>query len=229
MIFLTAFVTGLLSSLHCVGMCGPIALSTPVVGNKALQVFSSKLVYNIGRIIVYGFLGFLFGTFGAGLKIAGLQQSVSIAAGILMVFIAFINTNHFERFFGKITHKFISTFFAKLVHQKTYTALLSIGLLNGLLPCGFVYLALLGAVSTQNVLHGTVFMVLFGFGTLPLMLTVSIAGNFVKQTTRTWIRKLLPFFVFILGCLFILRGLNLGIPYLSPEINKSIQIDPNCE
>lgn len=228
MIFLTAWLTGLLSSLHCVGMCGPIALATPTIGQSNTQKWVGKLIYNLGRVFTYSALGAVFGLFGAGLKIAGWQQGVSITVGVLMMIVAVVNSSWIEQYIASGITKFTSRNIGVLFQRKTYTALWLIGVLNGLLPCGFVYLALLGAISTQNVFEGVLFMMLFGLGTLPLMYLVSIFGAFMNSKVRNQTRKLMPYFMFVLGLVFIVRGLNLGIPYLSPQIETPNQVSAVC-
>ncbi len=228
MIFFTAWLTGLLSSLHCVGMCGPIALATPTVGQSNTQKWFGKLIYNLGRVFTYSALGAVFGLFGAGLKIAGWQQGVSISVGVLMIIIAVVNSSWIEQYMASGITKFTSRNIGVLFQRKTYKALWLIGVLNGLLPCGFVYLALLGAISTQSIFQGVLFMALFGLGTIPLMYVVSLFGAFMNGTVRNKTRKLMPYFMVVLGLVFIVRGLNLGIPYLSPRINTPNQVSSVC-
>ncbi len=225
MIFLTAFLTGLLGSFHCVGMCGPIALALPTIGNSTSEKIISRLLYNGGRITTYCILGALFGAFGLGLKLAGLQQSISIAAGILIIITIL--------FSGKLSSKFSLKLFSgnvigKLFLQKSYTSMFAIGLLNGLLPCGFVYIALIASVATQNVFQGSLFMALFGLGTLPLLFSVSMIGQFVSIKIRTRINKFTPVFAILIACIFIVRGMNLGVPYLSPKITTDQTTVKEC-
>lgn len=219
MLFLTAFLTGLIGSFHCAGMCGPIAFALPGKKQEGLKFFIGRLLYNAGRIISYAFLGFVFGSFGLGIKLAGFQQSLSIFIGLLILFIVLFNYLKIGSFsfnpFSMLSSKFVQ----KLFQSKSLFALLAIGMLNGLLPCGFVYIAVLGASATQNALEGVVFMLLFGLGTLPLMYGVSIIGQFLSIKVRGKINRLSPVFAVLIAVLFIVRGLNLGIPYLSPKIN----------
>lgn len=221
MIFLTAFITGLLGSFHCVGMCGPIALATPTISNTPLQLVISKLIYNAGRIITYSVLGLLLGVFGFGLKLAGMQQSISIVAGCVIILSIVLSSNVFKRFtfnpFNLLKGKSITNLFKR----KSYSSLLAIGLINGLLPCGFVYIGLIGAVATQQAWQGMLFMLCFGLGTLPMMFTVSMVGQILSIQTRNKIQKLTPILAVLVGCIFILRGMNLGVPYLSPKISAS--------
>jgi sulfite exporter TauE/SafE len=227
MMLITAFITGLLGSFHCAGMCGPIALATPTVGVTTMERINGKLVYNAGRLLTYAVLGALLGLFGFGLKLAGLQQTVSIVAGIIV-----IGSVLFSAYFVRLAP---SSFFSiganrmgQLFKQKTYKALLGIGLLNGLLPCGFVYIALVGSLATQSVGEGFLFMLAFGLGTVPMMFGISMVGQFLTQPFRSRINKLVPVFAVLIGCLFIVRGLNLGIPYISPKVSANQSTVQEC-
>ena len=228
MIFITAFITGLLGSLHCVGMCGPIALALPVTGNTTLQKVLSRISYNAGRLLTYSLLGFLFGTFGLGLKLAGLQQSISIIAGICIIIMALFPGRYIERMIGNPFKLLKGNTPAALFQRKSYPSLFLVGALNGLLPCGFVYIAIIASVATQQAWQGALFMLLFGAGTFPLMFTVSLAGNMIPLNLRARINKLVPLFAVLIGCLFMLRGFNLGIPYLSPSIASDKGVVKEC-
>ena len=104
----------------------------------------------------------------------------------------------------------------KALKKKSADTFLTIGFLNGFLPCGLVYMAVFGAVATGSLLEGSLYMVLFGLGTIPLMTTAIYLGKFLNTAVKQRIQKAIPVFVVIIGVLFILRGLGLGIPYLSP-------------
>ena len=226
MFFITAFLTGLLGSFHCVGMCGPIALALPTIGNSFNEKIVSRLLYNFGRIITYSFLGLLFGTFGFGLKLAGFQQSISIGAGVLIIITVLLN--------GKLSSKFSFSFFSgsligKLFKQKSYFSMLGIGLLNGLLPCGLVYLGIAGAIATGHYIKGAEFMFYFGIGTVPIMYAVAFLGQFITLKYRNHIRHAMPYIVSIMAVMLIVRGLNLGIPYLSPQFEKETHKVSCCE
>jgi sulfite exporter TauE/SafE len=224
MIFITALITGLLGSFHCAGMCGPIALATPTVsGNRVL----SKLVYNAGRVVTYAILGMLLGLFGFGLKLAGLQQTVSIVAGVVVI-AGVLLSSRLGKFAPSSFFSFSAGAMGKLFKQQSFPALLGIGILNGLLPCGFVYIALVGSVATQSAMEGALFMVFFGLGTIPMMFSVSMLGQFLTQHTRSRINTFAPVFAIIIGCLFILRGLNLGVPYISPKVSASQETVKEC-
>jgi sulfite exporter TauE/SafE len=228
MIFLTAFLTGLLGSFHCAGMCGPIALAVPTIGKSTAQQLLSKVMYNLGRIVTYAILGSLLGTFGLGLKLAGMQQSISIAAGILIVLVAIFSTQTIEKWIGNPFSLVKGNTISRLFQSPTLISVFTIGLLNGLLPCGFVYVGLIGSVATQHALEGALFMALFGLGTFPMMLGVGMVGQFLTAHARTSINKWVPVFAILIGCVFIARGLNLGIPYLSQKIETDQTTVKEC-
>ncbi len=228
MLYLTAFLTGLLGSFHCLGMCGPIAMIAPQGQSYGLFI-SGRLIYNLGRITTYATIGLLLGAFGRGLQLAGIQQYISIVMGVLLLLIALskitgIGTLGNNSWFSGYKQK-IEKQFTKFITQPGLGAQYAVGILNGLLPCGLVYLALAGAATTTHATQGALYMALFGLGTLPMMFSVSIASRWVTFKVRTTIMKTMPYFVMVVAVLFILRGLNLGIPYVSPQINNNNQME----
>jgi len=223
---LAGLIIGFVGSFHCIGMCGPIALALPISNSENFKFFAGRILYNLGRILSYALMGVLFGFIGEKLVISGFQQTLSVSLGIIILIIVFIP----QRFRNKILainfiQKIITplkTSIGSLFKQKGYSSFLSIGFLNGFLPCGFVYVGLTGAISTGNAFNGMLFMIFFGLGTFPAMFAVSIFGKFIKLDIRRRLSKLTPAFAIFLALLFIVRGLNLGIPYISPKIgNKS--------
>lgn len=219
---------GLASSLHCVGMCGPIAFSLGLDPKNKLDFTVRNLTYQSGRVTTYTFLGALLGIIGFGISFAGLQNPLSIAIGIMMILMAVLPKNRGADNFGikpfsNLMYK-IKTGLGKYLRRKNYSSLYITGLLNGLLPCGAVYAALTGSVAMGSIWGGAVFMFFFGLGTIPLMFASVIAGNIIGLRTRQNILKFLPYFMVILGILFILRGLELNIPYVSPSAG-SLQIN----
>ena len=217
---------GFIGSFHCVGMCGPIAIALPLKNQNWFSKIVSGLVYNSGRIITYGLMGLIFGLMGRGLQLAGFQRWTSIILGALLIITAvypliFKQKIQIESLFTGYTYRLIGRL-KKLFSTRSFFSLFSIGLLNGLLPCGLVYVALTGAINTNSVLKGILYMVEFGVGTVGLMLAVSLSGSVVSINFRNKIRKAVPYFVVILGLMFILRGMSLGIPYLSPKAEKLI-------
>lgn len=221
---------GLLGSFHCIGMCGPIAFLLPVDRKNGTKRFFQIFLYHFGRLFTYGLIGLLFGLLGKGLNLFGLQQNISIITGIVMitaVLIAVFSTKTIG-----ITvpiYKVLSKVKSKLgeaLKKKSPDTFFTIGFLNGFLPCGLVYVAVFGALATGDIFTGSIYMLLFGIATIPLMTTAVYLGNFLTVTLRRSIRRVIPVFVVLVGTLFILRGLGLGIPYVSP---KPMQMQVNSE
>jgi len=228
-----AFLLGLVSSLHCIGMCGPIAMMLPVAKNnpekKALQI----ITYHFGRIVSYSLIGLLFGVIGRGFYMAGIQQQLSIFAGVAMIVTILLPANIFARYnFSRPLYRLISELKAMLGKQfakSSFRSVFFIGIFNGLLPCGMVYAAVFGALAMPNIFGSVMFMILFGAGTIPLMSGVVYLQRFFSLTVRNRIQKVIPIAVTCLGILFIIRGLGIGIPYLSPgAMNLFVQANPNC-
>jgi sulfite exporter TauE/SafE len=233
-ILLTAFLLGLAGSFHCVGMCGPIALSLPLRGETVAGKIWGSILWSFGRIVTYSLMGAIFGAIGFGFKMAGFQQVVSIAVGILMILSAILPALFKNFRLGRMTAIFnpVRKGMQHLFREKNNKALFLIGIFNGLLPCGLVYLAIAGAIGTADTLLAIGYMALFGLGTLPLLLAVSMLGNMISQTLRKQLNKVVPFIVVLIGIIFILRGLTLGIPYLSPpreKLTPSLHMTPKKE
>ena len=218
---LSAIILGLMGSLHCVGMCGPIAFMLPVDRTSNLKKISQIFIYHFGRLMAYSIMGILFGFIGKGLYVFGIQQKLSILIGVLMIVVILIPYKTFNKYnFSKPLYILISKVknrLGKALKKKTADTFLTIGFLNGFLPCGLVYLALFGAIAMANPLEGGLYMMLFGAGTIPLMTTAIYFSGFLKGTAKQKIQRLIPVFVVFTGLLFIIRGLGLGIPYVSPK------------
>lgn len=215
-----AFFTGLFGSLHCVAMCGPLVMALPMAGRSVLYSAIQRVLYQGGRILAYTCFGLLFGWLGQSFNFLGWQQIISISTGIVLVIIAI---THFTK--SKITAverlqlrmiSPLSNWMGKLL-VKPYGGFFA-GMLNGILPCGMVYLALAGAINSNSVSAGGQFMFFFGLGTTPLMFLASIAGLFFRRWAQLRFSKILPYLTLVMGVWFLLRGADLGIPYLSPEI-----------
>lgn len=229
----TAFIFGLISSFHCIGMCGPIAMMLPVDRTNPVKKVSQILTYHLGRLTAYGSIGLIFGLVGKGFFMAGMQQKLSIFIGVAMILIVLIPEKIFARYnFSKPVFKLIAKIKQSLGSQfknKSYKSLFIIGLLNGYLPCGMVYVALFGAIAMQSVGFGVLYMILFGLGTIPMMSSIVYLNSFITLTTRNKIQKAIPYVAVIIGVLFILRGLGLGIPYISPSnMSLFVQQTPDC-
>lgn len=224
MLFLTAIVLGVLSSFHCLGMCGPIALATPVINKNEFTQFYSRLIYNLGRTFSYLIIGLIAGLAGKGLYMAGIQQSLSIFAGLMLliwIIIPKLNPENWKKLHNNRILSKIKTSIHYYFQQKKYSSIFIIGSLNGVLPCGMVYMALVGAIATGNIWQGGLYMFLFGVGTWPVFFALTAAWKFVTMPIRNRMRQITPVFIGILAFMFILRGLNLGIPFISPKIHKN--------
>lgn len=216
----SAFVLGILGSFHCVGMCGPIAFMLPVDRTNAYKKLLQITIYHFGRLLAYASIGLVFGLVGKSLYLFGFQQQLSIIIGVLMIFVVLLPYKTFSKYnVSKPIFKVISKVKSALgtaLKKKTPETFLTIGFLNGFLPCGLVYMAVFAAIVGGSALNGSLYMAVFGLGTIPLMTTAIYLSNFLKGTIRQKIQKVIPVFVVVIGVLFILRGLGLGIPYISP-------------
>ena len=214
-------------------MCGPIAMMLPVDRNNQAKKGTQIITYHLGRLFAYSTIGFIFGMLGKGFLLAGMQQKMSIFIGIAMILIILIPEKVVANYnFSKPIFKVISKIKTTLGSQfknKSYKSLFTIGLLNGFLPCGMVYVALFGAIAMQSPSLGILYMVLFGLGTVPMMSSIVYLNSFLTISIRNKIQKVIPYVAVFLGIAFILRGLGLGIPYISPSnMSLFVQQQPNC-
>ena len=217
---ISALILGLLGSLHCVGMCGPIAFMLPVDRSNSFKKVSQIGMYHFGRLLAYSLIGLVFGLLGKSLYIFGIQQQLSIIIGVLMIVVVTLPHKTIGKYnLSQPLYKVISrvkSSLGKALKKKTADTFLTIGFLNGFLPCGLVYMAVFGSIAMGSLVEGSLYMVLFGLGTIPLMTTAIYLGTFLNSTIKQRIQKAIPVFVVLIGVLFIIRGLGLGIPYLSP-------------
>jgi len=212
---------GLITGLHCIGMCGPLALALPPAGNRRLTYITGRILYNLGRAATYAAMGAAIGLIGQAFSIGGFQRGLSITAGIFLLAGLFLiytgnmpqvaASTGFYRVFSVLQNAWKNGF-----GKNSVAGLFILGAINGLLPCGPVYAALAAAAVTGHVASAALFMFVFGLGTLPMMLAVSLAGGLVQMPLRRKLQKLVPVSVGVVAVLLIVRGLALGIPYLSP-------------
>lgn len=232
------FILGLVSSLHCVGMCGPLALMVPGGVRKGegrkekVEALVNSLLYNVGRVTTYAVFGLAFGLLGRSLAWFGWQQKISLALGLVILLSvvmpsafskARVLSGPIERVMAVVRLKM-----SNLLFNGRPGSLYAFGMLNGLLPCGMVYMALAGAIATGTTLGGAGFMALFGLGTLPAMWALTFFGSFAKQEFRSRAKKLFPALMAIMAVLLILRGLDLDIPYLSPALHLTHSDPVQC-
>jgi hypothetical protein len=215
-----AFILGLLGSLHCAAMCGPLMLALPGLPGGAGRLVAGRIIYQIGRIATYCLLGVLAGLVGKSLFLAGFQRWLSIALGTAILLGWIISKKvAVSAPVVRLVTKLKSAMSAQL-QQRSFSSLALLGMLNGLLPCGLVYVALAGATGSSGIAKSVAYMALFGLGTVPTMLTISLSGRLLPVAVRLKLRGAIPVGVCLLAALLILRGLSLGIPYVSPDLAK---------
>jgi uncharacterized protein len=220
-----AFTLGLLGSLHCAAMCGPLMLALPVPPGGPARFVTGRIVYQLGRIATYCLLGIVAGLAGKSLLLAGFQRWISIALGIAILsgFLLSRKISLATPVVRLVTQ--LKNVMGTQLQRRSFTSLAVLGLLNGLLPCGLVYVAMAGAVARGGLLAGAGYMAVFGLGTLPMLSAISLSRNLFPVALRLKLRSVIPVGVFMLAMLLILRGLSLGIPYLSPNLSSST---PGC-
>ena len=231
----SALILGLLGSFHCIGMCGPIAFLLPLDRRNKSKRMLQLLSYHTGRLLTYGLLGFVFGLLGKSLNLFGIQQQLSIIIGVSMIVMILIPSKILNRYqISKPMYMFVAKVknaMGVYLKRKSLKTFFTLGFLNGLLPCGLVYMAVFGALASGGATYGALYLVLFGLGTIPLMTVAIYLGNFLKGKAKQNILKAIPVFVIFIGLLFILRGMGLGIKYISPsKMVTEQQIDSkyNC-
>ena len=225
---LAAFIMVFVGSLHCAAMCGPLVLAMPVVGAGREQILLSRVIYNSGRITAYSVLGLVFGLLGKSIVFAGFQQWLSITAGATMLVFVFLGHKQVSSS-GWHAASWIKSTFRTFLHRRTYPAIFALGAANGLLPCGLVYLAGTASASSGDVTSACIYMLVFGLGTLPMMLAIGLSGpSMMKYLHRFRLQPLVPVAVSLIALSLILRGLALGIPYISPGVSNGAIVCPAC-
>ncbi len=211
---------GLLGSMHCIGMCGPLVLAVPGASQTRIGFIVERIVYNTGRAVTYGIMGAVLGVVGKGILV-NVQQDISIIVGVLIlvtVALPFGLRSQMEKYSPlKYAYGFVKRQFGVMIRKRGITALFILGMLNGLLPCGLVYTALLGATAVADVWGSALFMIVFGLGTIPALVAVSLTGKLISVKYRSMLTKAIPALSVLLALILILRGMNLGIPMVSPK------------
>ncbi len=220
MIFWSAFLLGLTGSFHCLGMCAPLLWVMPHGSKNIFGFLSSRLIYQLGRLLMYGFLGALAGLGGHAIQIEPFQSIFLGVLGLILILFALFSINP-EAVTAKIsilnTLSFrLSDFLGRFL--KNRRNFFWAGLLNGLLPCGLVYTAMLGAVAAGNMGNGFLYMLTFGLGTLPLLLLVSLSGKPISESNKLLIRKLYPFILSLAGFLLLYKSVIGFIAWQNAEV-----------
>ncbi|HMO61699.1 MAG TPA: sulfite exporter TauE/SafE family protein [Ferruginibacter sp.] len=220
-VMIAACIMGVTGSFHCVGMCGPLALALPLQGVGLSKQFAGTLLYNTGRITAYSLFGLLAGAVGEGFTAFGFQRWVSLLAGVFILTLLVIPkwfpawNRHLHS--SPVFFQQLREVFGKLFFKKNQASFFAIGFLNGLLPCGMVYLAFAGAAATGSFTTAILFMVFFGLGTLPAMWAVAFWGQIIGWELRKKLKYIQPYVLLLMALLLIVRGMALGLPYISPK------------
>ena len=222
----TALVLGFVGSFHCVGMCGPIAMSIPAKSSQLPILSFNALVYNFGRILTYALFGLFFGLLGTQITISGFQGWLSILLGggiiIGVIFNGYFKKKGHSLFFN-LFKKHLILYYGMLLRKQSTPSLFGMGILNGLLPCAFVYSGLATAVLTETAAHSMGYMALFGIGTFPAMFLIYLAPTVLSVDLRTSVRKLVPYLAFSLGLFLIVRGVVLQDLYLAGILGEGME------
>jgi len=229
----SAFVIGIVGNLHCIGMCGPIALALPLGNKTQTQKKVAVALYNLGRLSTYALFGLILGFLGEGLSFIGISQYLSLVFGLLIVFIGLLAIFRLKNpiangaFFS--SYSLLKRSFSKQLQKRSNAAFFTMGVLNGFLPCGLIYVALAGALASGNLVNSVAFMLLFGMGTLPAMLLMPLFSDKIKPFLQKRWKLAIPILTLCFGLLMVLRGSNLGIPYLSPKAStESVSFNIKC-
>lgn len=204
---ITAFLLGIMGSLHCAGMCGPLVLMTPVVGSTPSDLLASRATYHAGRLATYAIIGAIFGLVGESIVFAGFQRWLSLIVGTLMI-LAITVAIPLKARFTRIP-LFIKSLFGKFLHERSFKAVFALGATNGLLPCGLVYMAATASVATGRIGQSILYMLLFGLGTMPMLLAISLAGKRLHQWPS--LQKLVPLSVLAVAAILIFRAQPLSL------------------
>jgi len=204
--WLTALLLGFAGSLHCVGMCSPLVMA---VSQLRKPFIFNRLAYNIGRVLTYGILGAAVSSVGVIFPMSGFQNIFSIALGGVLVLLGIGGIGGFRiPLITDAVQRLTTTLkvlFQKFLQRRTYTSMVALGSLNGLLPCGLTYLALTYCLTLQGPIDGFNFMLLFGVGTLPVMIGLTSVLSFVGKFIRFNSARLTTIIFIVLGSLLIAR------------------------
>lgn len=218
LVLVSSFLLGIGSSLHCLGMCGPLMMAVPFPGHHSRRGY--KVIYFLGKALAYGFLGALIGLLGLRAIWGEAQRYISIAAGVLIVFMVLFPLLKprsikfpFQRTFTQV--------FNRIRERPRWWHFAQLGFLNGLLPCGMVYIALTAAWASGSPFESFLAMMLFGIGTSPLLWLVAVMKGKISFGLRQKLKPLSVGLSLAVGSLLMIRGSDLGIPYISPKMNTA--------
>ncbi|HEY0656519.1 MAG TPA: sulfite exporter TauE/SafE family protein [Chryseosolibacter sp.] len=201
-----ALIMGFAGSLHCAGMCSPLALA---VTNMKSKAFANRILYNAGRISMYGLLGALFASIGYIFPINNFQTALSLGLGLVMIVLAVLGMTDVKVPFVAATMARVTAalknVFSRFLTKKNPAAMIVLGSINGLLPCGLTFLALSFCVTLHSPLSGFAYMFTFGLGTLPVMLGLISILNVVTMKLKWDVKTVTTGLMALSGILLIAR------------------------
>lgn len=208
------FVGGLLGSSHCLGMCGPLALTVGMGQPGLASNLRRQLVFSAGRIFTYAFLGAVAGYFGWWLArqpttLVNAQAALAIVAGLFLVVLGLVSTGLLPRLpvFSLIPHVCGASGWLKtFLTAPGWSGALLAGVFTGFLPCGLVYAFLALAATTANMFDGLLTMTFFGLGTVPLMVAAGCGGSLLSHTMRSRVLQVAAWCVVLTGAITLARG-----------------------
>ena len=226
------FVGGLLGSAHCIGMCGPLAISLSAGSTEGSNHLVRQSIFSLGRVFTYGFCGAVAGFGGAWVSSESrgfvLSQAwLAIFAGALLLVMGLVTAGVLPRLATKRlgglpcgTAGWLKTFLS----SPGWPAVLVAGVFTGFIPCGLVYAFLLKASSSGSLWLGLLTMVAFGLGTIPLMVAVGYGGQFLSNVGRSRLYRVAAWCIVLTGAISIARGAS----QLDPPDNMSTAPCPLC-
>lgn len=206
-----AFTLGLLGSLHCVGMCGPLMLAAATGGG-----WKNPLIYQAGRLSTYLLLGGLLGGLGLGMQLWNAQGAIAAISGMLLIVLAMLRLdpgNMLQRWpaYNRFQVR-VRTWMSVALQKRGLGGQFTLGVCNGLLPCGLVYLAIIAAANAGTPLAGATFMLAFGLGTLPLLVATLFAGKRLLRLRPDLLPKWTPLVMAVVGIFLLWRGYVTHLP-----------------
>lgn len=215
--FYVIFALGLVSSLHCVTMCGPLVLSysLPLGSRKFSEQIFAHLSYNFGRILTYSALGAIAGLFGSTVgfvgQLAGFENVAAIAAGIMMIIagvlmLDLVPSKKLQKFNPLLyTSRFLKPLGSR-ISSNSVGSKFSLGLILGFMPCGLIYAALLKSMATGTIVAGSLTMTAFGLGTSISLLGIGIFSSAFSLKIARYGNRLAAISVLLLGLFLVTRG-----------------------
>lgn len=210
----TALIMGFAGSLHCMGMCSPLAMTVTRVSSN---VMTNRLLYNTGRIFTYGIVGAIIASIGFAFPISKYQNLLSLIMGLALITIGLASVSRLSiPFITTVLLKLsvmLKNAFAQFLKQKNFVSIFLLGTFNGFLPCGLTFLALTYCVILSAPMEGFVFMILFGVGTLPAMLGFTSFFQWIVKRFHFSPQRLTTSLFVISGILLIARIFLIHVPH----------------